>query len=214
MTLFLISMIAVGLVSFVAYAWLVVVAFRTRLLWGFLVLFFSPITAIVFAIYYWDEARKPFLVYAGSGAAYLAFMGYFFFSMGGLQMIELARQVRSGEMSEETAKRYIGEQIDRMEHSRFLSKGDKEDLAKIREKFDEIKKEDSTKTRTLITISTSKASEHIGQTMRVMSRDGLNVEGKLVRIDRDIFVFRKTVDSGQVEFQVGEKEITSLQVYR
>jgi hypothetical protein len=55
-----------GIVAAVGFIWLLVVAFRNSALWGVLVFLFSPIGAIVFAIRYWNEAKRPFLVYLGS----------------------------------------------------------------------------------------------------------------------------------------------------
>lgn len=49
------------LISAVGGVWLLVAAFRTSLLWGFLTLF-VPLAGIVFVFAHWDEAKRPFLV--------------------------------------------------------------------------------------------------------------------------------------------------------
>jgi len=55
---------------FAGFLWLVVRAFSTSTGWGFAVFFLSPISAMIYAAKYWEEAKKPFLVYMGSvGAA-------------------------------------------------------------------------------------------------------------------------------------------------
>lgn len=66
--LFLLSVL-LGIASFVGFILLDVRAFRTRLLWGFLVLFLSPIAAIVFAVKHWEDSRRDFAIYLGSGFA-------------------------------------------------------------------------------------------------------------------------------------------------
>ena len=55
-----------ALAGFAAWIWLLAVAFRRSPGWGFLVLFIPP-AGLVFAITFWDEARRPFL--AGTAAA-------------------------------------------------------------------------------------------------------------------------------------------------
>jgi hypothetical protein len=60
--------ILVGLVGFAASIWLVAIAFRRSALWGLGVLF-VPFVGLVYAIKFWDEARKPFLIGLGSGVA-------------------------------------------------------------------------------------------------------------------------------------------------
>jgi len=54
------------LIGLAGYVWLLIVAFSRSTLWGVLVFFFSPIAAAIFAVKFWDESRKPFLVYSGS----------------------------------------------------------------------------------------------------------------------------------------------------
>ena len=52
--------------SLVGYLWLAIVGFKRSVLWGLLVLLLSPVTAIIFAMTNWFDARKPFLVYGVS----------------------------------------------------------------------------------------------------------------------------------------------------
>lgn len=101
------GLIALGallaLVSFVGSIWLVVVAFRKGgMLWGFLTLL-VPFANIVFAVKYWDDARKPFLASLVPGVA----CGFCFFLAGGMAASavggEMARQVQE-EMLREQAR--------------------------------------------------------------------------------------------------------------
>ena len=54
-------LIIAGLIAFAANIWLLVVAFQRSVLWG-LAVFFIPFAVIVFAIMYWQDAKKPFLI--------------------------------------------------------------------------------------------------------------------------------------------------------
>ncbi|MFQ5961894.1 MAG: hypothetical protein ACE5MG_10905, partial [Candidatus Methylomirabilales bacterium] len=72
-----------GLVSFVIFIWLVVLAFKRSVWWGLGVLFLSPIAAAFFARKYWDEVKLPFVVYASTFLASLAIGLYLFTAWGG-----------------------------------------------------------------------------------------------------------------------------------
>ena len=131
MQLFTLLLPLISLVCFAAFIWLVVVAFQRSALWGVLVLLFSPITAIIFAINYWQESKKPFLVYIGSTAAMFAVFIVFFISLGA-PMLKMAQQMSEGEVSEEEMTAFMEEQIDRMEDSGLLSEADKEKLREMK----------------------------------------------------------------------------------
>jgi len=125
-----------GLVCFAAYVWLVVVAFKHSAGWGVLVLLFSPITAIVFAIKFWPEPKKPFLLYVGSFSAYCAILLMFVVFLGA-PMVKMAAEMSEGEITEERAAQLMGEHIDRMENSGLVSEADKRDLQEVREQLRE-----------------------------------------------------------------------------
>jgi len=61
--------------------WLLVVAFRTSILWGLGSLFIPPVI-IIFAIMHWGDAKKPFLIALCSIPFYVAG-----FVMGGMPMM-------------------------------------------------------------------------------------------------------------------------------
>lgn len=50
------------LANLIAFFWLVIVGFRRHWGWG-LAVFFVPFALLVFAIMYWEDAKKPFLLY-------------------------------------------------------------------------------------------------------------------------------------------------------
>lgn len=55
------------IINLLTFLWLTVTAFIRSVLWGILVLLFSPITAIAFGIVYFRDAKLPFLSYLASG---------------------------------------------------------------------------------------------------------------------------------------------------
>ena len=64
------------LVISVTGIWLLVLSFRTSVLWGLAVLLL-PFAVVVFAIKYWDECKKPFLAYIGGTVATVVLLNFF-----------------------------------------------------------------------------------------------------------------------------------------
>ena len=83
-----------SLIGLVGFIWLCVVAFKRHPGWGLLVLFLSPITAIVFAIKHWQDSKKPFLVYMGSFTACMAVV-FYLVSTVGMQLMALGQSVQA-----------------------------------------------------------------------------------------------------------------------
>ncbi len=121
-----------GLVSLVAYVWLVVVAFKRSVGWGIGVLLLSPISAIIFAVKYWQESKKPFLIYIGSISASIAMVFAMFAFMGGFAMMSLASKMSEGEVGEAEVAAFMEQQTDRMEESGQLSEEEREQLQQVR----------------------------------------------------------------------------------
>lgn len=55
------------LIHMVINLWLIVVAFTRSVVWGILVLLFSPLAAVAFGIGYFRDVKLPFLLYLASG---------------------------------------------------------------------------------------------------------------------------------------------------
>jgi hypothetical protein len=94
-TLFMLAWV----LSLVGYLWLAIVAFKRSIPWGLLVLLFSPISAIVFSLTNWFDARKAFLVYI---IAFVLFFGsavmiYGEVGMGNMQ--EIATRMQTGKLA-------------------------------------------------------------------------------------------------------------------
>lgn len=97
MNTYLILFLVFSLLSFFAFLWLDIVAFKRGVGWGLAVLLLSPITAIVFSLVNWYEARKAFILYITT----------FLLSFGSL--IFIYSQVGLGNMREISAKMQRGE---------------------------------------------------------------------------------------------------------
>ncbi|MEJ2360026.1 MAG: hypothetical protein P8Z75_01165 [Gammaproteobacteria bacterium] len=97
MNIYLVLFIVFSVLNLVGFLWLAIVAFKRGVVWGLLVLLLSPITAIVFSLVNWFEARKPFLLYIST----------FLLSFGTL--IFIYSQVGLGNMQQITEKMHKGE---------------------------------------------------------------------------------------------------------
>ena len=56
-----------GVTCLICSIWLLVIAFRTNVMWG-LAYLFIPFAALVFVFMNWDKTRKPFLIFLGGMA--------------------------------------------------------------------------------------------------------------------------------------------------
>jgi len=146
--LFSIILLLIGLASFI---WLVIVAFRESVIWGFLVFLFSPISAAAFSIYHWEEAKKPFLIYLAATIIFIVMFFNAFNKIGGMETIEVtqkaADQLEKGEITEVEAAKRVAEQMEsnikRMEDAGLI--GAKESKM-LEEKIQELKLDESSST--------------------------------------------------------------------
>ncbi len=133
-----------GLIAFVALIWLVVLAFRRRVWWGLGVMFLSPITAVIFAVKYWDEVKKPFLIYITSLVSSIAIGLYVFTAWGGWQMVKSSKHVAEGiwqeTLTEEDAVQFMKSGMDFLENS-AASEKDKQIVALQRKILDAFQSE-------------------------------------------------------------------------
>lgn len=83
-----------ALVALVCLLWLVVVAFKTHILWG-LACLFLPFATAIYGILNWDRAAKPFLAHLASTILLSGLAWYYVASAVG-QMLPVAMQLQSG----------------------------------------------------------------------------------------------------------------------
>lgn len=113
-----ILIIVAGVAALVSFLWLLVVAFKTHILWG-LACLFLPFATLVFAILNWDRSAKPFLTHLASSALVFAVAWSYFASFIPMMdaeamqaqarsiqevQLEIVRRVEDGEMTEGEAK--------------------------------------------------------------------------------------------------------------
>jgi len=98
MTTYAVLILVFAVLNLLGFFWLTIVAFQRSMLWGVMVLLFSPISAIVFALTNWFNAAKAFLVYiisfllfAGTGVYMLGQIG-----VGNIQKI--SQHVQQGKL--------------------------------------------------------------------------------------------------------------------
>jgi len=125
-----------GLVAFVTLIWLVVRGFKRSAWWGLGVLFLSPFAATVFGILYWDEEKKPFLIYITSFVLAVTLGLTVFFSWGGLGVLTASKRVHQGIMqqnlTEADAMKFMHANMDFLENT-ALSEEDQQKLALMRD---------------------------------------------------------------------------------
>ena len=126
-----------SLVAFGTFIWLVVLAFKRSTGWGLAVLFLSPIAAIIFAIKFWGDAKRPFLLTTGSTVAMFVIVILLAGQLGGFGMLKLMREAQDGEISEEQAAQFIGETMDKWENSGLLDAQEKAELREMRAAFEQ-----------------------------------------------------------------------------
>jgi hypothetical protein len=83
----LIILIALGVISLVTLFWLGVNAARKHLAWGMLVLLFSPLSALVYGIRHWRDARVPFIAYSLSLVSAVTLATYLLHTSGTWQIM-------------------------------------------------------------------------------------------------------------------------------
>lgn len=87
----------------VAFVWMVVVAFRRHIGWGFAVFLLSPLSAFIFTIMYWREAKYPFLIFVVSAGLLATYTKKIVTEMGGGDLYTLSQQVGQGHLNEKQA---------------------------------------------------------------------------------------------------------------
>lgn len=120
---------AVGLIALVAFVLLMIAGFKRSLWWG-LALLFLPFTTLIYAIKYWQEVKKPFLVYVGSNTLSIAIVGFVFTQLGGMQAVQMAQDLNAGSLTDAQAAQFM---LANMEGTERLGVGGKDEmLAEVR----------------------------------------------------------------------------------
>ena len=97
-----------GIVNLIAFIWLVIVGFQRSVVWGILVFLFSPLSALIFAIMHWFDAKKPFLLYIVSTIAMIVPIGLMLSEMDTTQITQVMKAIESGEIKPNEAYEQYG----------------------------------------------------------------------------------------------------------
>lgn len=111
MNIYIAALVVTAIVSLLGYLWLSMVAFKRSVPWGLLVLLLSPITAIVFAVMHWYDARKAFVVYI---TAFLLWAGSLVVILGNVgvgNIQELSSRIQSGQLTPAKAYQIVNERL-------------------------------------------------------------------------------------------------------
>ncbi len=232
----LVSLLALG-----SFIWLVVIAFKQRVLWGVLVLLLSPIAAVVFGITCWRAAKKPFLAYLVSLVAGVGAAGYAFVALGGSQMVDVAQRVEQGQYSEQEAMAFIEQTMGDMEDSGMLSDEDQRELDRMQEMFEEIKQgsespaighyeeneppEDITATEEVEPepetaavryayrdVDVAELVPYVRNPVKVTTRDGRQHQAILLSMNADRITLQKKISGGKFDFEILTSKIARIQV--
>ncbi|MBI1422532.1 MAG: hypothetical protein GC149_03625 [Gammaproteobacteria bacterium] len=98
-------------ISLVGYLWLAFTAFKRSVLWGVLVLLLSPITAIVYAMLNWFDARKAFVVFMLGFLGTVGSLVYITGQVGVGNMQEIATRMHSGKLMPAKAYQLIAKAL-------------------------------------------------------------------------------------------------------
>lgn len=227
-----------GLIAFAAFVWLLVVAFRQSALWGVLVFLLSPISAVLFAVKYWDEARKPFLAYAGSIAGCIV-LAVIMIGFVGAPMVQMAAQMNEGEVGQDEAVEVMEETMDRMETTGMLDAEDKAELGEMRGVLDPMKEDaqetdpaEGVKVALLETesdpesaltarsnrpgdkVSIREIENFVGERLRVVTEDGVEFVGAYIGRSGDELEFAKNLSAGTFAVHYRPDDLRSLHLVK
>ncbi len=218
-----------AIVSTVFSIWLVVIAFRKHVLWG-LASLFLPFAAIVFAIKYWQESRKPFLYGVGSGiAATFLFVAAAVVGAGAASKHlaqgitqELAQETAKMQTVAETASRTQTVEPSVPEHDRAPELAPVPVPASLPAdtlqtagnvvvdgfSYDPLRVTNDG----YVSVSLREAPSAIGRIAKVVSRDGQTHRGRLVRADGSGVELERALGGGTVSYRVAAAKIDSISV--
>ena len=128
-----------AVISIVALLWLCIRAFSKHVGWGLGVLLFSPLSATAFGLKYWNEEKKPFLVYITSTVGFVFLSLYLFSGWGGWDVVRTRALVEQGlqnrNLSNYNAEAFIKANATFLENSGFEI-NDPAILARVQQQLD------------------------------------------------------------------------------
>lgn len=215
-----------GIIGIVSFIWVVVIAFKENVLWG-LGCLFVPLIIIVFGIVHWDKARKPFLVYIITSiilAAMYVKIIYAVVSESGA--MDLNTQVETGQITEQEAQQQIEQKmaemfgIDPSQMPGAEKPQTAEDQASaLTEQMNERARQaeqsappaDAKRIKVYNAFKLSQARQHMGETIRIVSKTGVEKQGKLKEVKYDRLVLERNLAGGDFAFEVLFDDIKTIE---
>jgi hypothetical protein len=207
------------LVSLAGYIWLLKVAFSRSALWGVLVFFFSPIAAAIYAVKFWDESKKPFLVYSGSiaGCFLLGIASVLLVGSGAVDAME--QEMAQVEIKHEApAVAEVGEFKERPSSSLAVAGAEAKREERVNSLADTLatliqpQNEPKATRRRSQFISVDDIDSFQGKKFEVLTRDGYSYKGRYVTTTAGKLEFRRTVYAGDMALHLKPAQIKSLRL--
>lgn len=129
MNTYLILLLVFSLMSFIGFLWLAIVAFKRGIGWGLAVLLLSPISAIVFSLINWYEARKAFLLYITTFLLSFGTLIFIYSQVGLGNMQRITAKMQSGELTPQQGYQLLGRAMQGDHGDLFAVSGTKQPLA-------------------------------------------------------------------------------------
>lgn len=222
------------LVSLAGFVWLLVVAFRHSVGWGLLVLFLSPITALIFAVKNWEESRRPFLLYVGSGAASLAVMFAALAWFAGSAAVAMSDSVAEMDAEAVMASTHAiepgaeppGAPDETNAAPAAATAGGLEPMPLVGTQdgsqamppslATDVSEEERAALHDLLEgqeeISITEARQHVGELLRVTERGGLEHVGTLAEVTERSLVLERSIAYGSFSFEIPQRDITTIEI--
>jgi len=223
--IFILLLIACA-VCLAGFIWLLKVAFSRSTLWGVLVLLFSPIAAAIFAVKFWNESKKPFLVYSGSiaGSFLLGIVSVFMVGSSAVDAVE--QEMAQLEIQREApptaaVAEFASQPAPKTENSssdlataaaEAQREHEASSLASTLATLAQPQNDPSPVRRRTQFVAVDDIDSFRGKRFEVNTRDGYSYKGSYVRTRAGKLEFRRTVQAGDMTLHLRPTQIRSLRL--
>jgi hypothetical protein len=204
---------AAMIVAFVGFIMVVVAAFRESPMWGLGVLF-VPLVILIYAIMFWEDAKKGFLLYIGGVGA--------IFAIGVFSAVAIPAMMPSEMEFEEwdAADAEQWEDWQEEETDTFEPRPTRVPPTPVPTPTPYIPKLLPTSTPsterfvvarpTVWVLTVDNAEQRVGWMLEIVTTDGRAFEGTLIAVDDELLQFEQRVGGGAVIFPVRKDEVASI----
>jgi len=203
--MYVIALIGIGLVLH-GFILLTFAAFRSRISWGLAVLFI-PFALVFYPIYYWDQARKPFMTFTFGMALWLGTA--IVFGQGPLDKYWLDK-IDLVQSAEQFSQKFRDDQPEPLEEramqldNRQNPKGQKSNTK--HRKNVEIKR-----------ITYSALNPYVGEKARIILKNTKIRNGRIMSAGKDLVTLQYTIGQkaiGSVTYDIAFADIRSVVIVR